>query len=129
MYSFVCVQCGTEVESREHASIGQSHPSSPCPLCGGRLVRYVAPSFGVQRSMPEHFNIALGKPISNDAQFRSELSRASDEQSERTGMDAHYVPVDIREQAALGVTDEGLDTTAKVRRDSSQVAPTRRIIV
>lgn len=128
MYSYVCGQCNTDIESQEFAKIGQAHPSRSCPLCGGILWRAASmPAF--KRPMQEHWNAAVNKPIRSDAQFRSELSRASDEQSERTGTDHKFVPIDMGDKAACGATDEGLDETRKRRHDSGEDRSTRRIIV
>lgn len=79
--------------------------------------------------MQEHWNASVNKPIRSDAQFRSELSRASDEMSERTGTDHKFVPIDMGDKSACGVTDEGLDETAKRRHDSGEERSTRKIIV
>lgn len=74
--------------------------------CPGRLARVF--SISVAKSMEEHWNPTVGKPISNMGQMRSELSRKSDEMAERLRMPVNYQPVDLREKDALGVTDEGI---------------------
>ena len=128
MYSYVCGSCNVETESREFSSIGKAHPSSSCPLCGGILWRAASmPAF--RRPMEEHFNHSVGRVIHSDAQFRSELSRASDERSELLGVDHKFVPFDVGDKEACGVTDEGLDETAKKRHDSGQSTSTKKIIV
>lgn len=59
-----------------------------------------------------HYNTAVGKVVSNDTDFRSELSRQSDEASERNQFAVSFQPIDHRESREhLGVTDEGLDST------------------
>lgn len=57
--------------------------------------------------MHEHYNPTVGKPISSMNQLKSELSRASDEQSEKTGVTHNYQPVDLRElkQQQSDITD------------------------
>ena len=128
MYDYVCGQCNATIESREFAKIGAAHPSNHCPLCEGVLWRAASmPAF--KHGMEEHFNVAVGRPIRTDAQFRSELSRKSDEISERTGTDHKFAPIDIGDKEACGVTDEGLDATAKRRQDSGLDVSTKKIIV
>lgn len=74
-------------------------------------------SFSFHRPMPDHFNASTGTYVRNERQFRDELKKMSDEATERTGIPHNYVPVDPMDKEALGVTDEGLDTTydAEVR--------------
>jgi len=68
--------------------------------------------------MPEHFNVAVGRPVSSSKQFADELKRKSEEASLRTGMDHNFVPVDVTDMKAVGATDEGLDHTRKVHHDA-----------
>lgn len=68
-------------------------------------------SFSFRRSMPEHFNNSTGQYVSNAMEFTDQLKRQSEAQSIRTGMDHNYVPVDVTEMKALGVTDDGLEET------------------
>jgi hypothetical protein len=71
-----------------------------------------------------HFNPSLGVAVNSESQYRSELARISEQQSRPgTVYDAdgnphtverplhNYQPVDIRDKAALGVTNDGLDAT------------------
>jgi hypothetical protein len=79
--------------------------------------------------MPEHFNQSTGTYISNTREFADELKRKSEEMSNRTGMTHNYQPVDVTDMKALGVTDEGLEHTHKVHRDTGITPPpTTRII-
>lgn len=70
------------------------------------------------------FNPTTGTYVRNRADLNSQLARASDEASSpQTLYDAYgeahhverppsqYVPVDLRDREALGVTSEGLDST------------------
>lgn len=125
-YSYVCEPCDAEVVLTEFQKVGHS-PSSVCPLCDGRLVRMVS-SPNIVPGWQGGFAVATNSFVNSERQFKSELSRKSDEMSERTGANHKFVPVDLREGAALGVTEEGLDATRKRRRDSGDDLPTRRII-
>jgi hypothetical protein len=50
--------------------------------------------------MHEHWNHSVGKPVSSMRQFKDDLARASERQSEVTGMEHRYVPVDMSEVKA-----------------------------
>lgn len=63
--------------------------------------------------MPEHFAHSVGKVVRGRKHFREELQRASDAATARTGVPHRFEPVDLRDREALGVTDEGLDATAR----------------
>lgn len=81
-------------------------------------------SIAVSKSFKPHFNHSVGKYVRNNAEFRSELSRASDRASERTGIDHNYKPIDAGDRP--GVTSEGLYETEKRKRDDGITQPTRR---
>jgi hypothetical protein len=66
----------------------------------------------------EHYNHSVGKPISSHRQYADELKRLSEQQTERTGIPHNYVPVDLSDTRACGVTDEGLEETARRRHDA-----------
>lgn len=80
--------------------------------------------FGFKPIIHSYYNPAVGREISSNAQFRSELARASEAASTPhveiddygnshviTKAPHNFVPVDWRDKAALGVTNEGLDST------------------
>lgn len=80
-------------------------------------------SFSFHRGMPEHFNHSAGAYVTNSHALDSELSRQSDEMSERMGFTVAYEPIDGHDPAAHGVTDQGLDATRRQEVDSGAVAP------
>lgn len=61
--------------------------------------------------MHAHFNPTTGTIISDSRQFQQELNRKAEAVEEQTGLKTTYVPVDLNDRDALGVTDEGLDAT------------------
>jgi hypothetical protein len=66
--------------------------------------------------MPEHFNYSVGQYVTNDHALKEEFKRLSEEQSARVGMDHDYEyvsPADMADMSAHGVTEEGLDDTAR----------------
>lgn len=54
-------------------------------------------SFSAPPMMHEHYNPTVGKVVSDMKQFRSDLSRASDEATAKTGIPHKYEPVDLQE--------------------------------
>jgi DNA-directed RNA polymerase subunit RPC12/RpoP len=127
VYDYLCGGCDEHFTDVTFAPIGETHPYERCPYCNSRLLRGVA-NVTLGPIMQEHFNAAVNKPISSNRQFVDELKRKSEEMSARTGMEHRFVPVDMGDQKGLGVTDEGLDATAKVRRDKGRDLPTKKII-
>lgn len=80
--------------------------------------------FSVATSFQPHFNSTLGVAVNTKSQFESELSRASEAASrpvinhlsDGTPVEVerpqhNFVPVDMHDKQAMGVTDEGLDAT------------------
>lgn len=109
LLKFKCKACGWTDDEFGDCGIGESI-EGPCPLCNsGPRQRIV--SFAFHRGMPEHYNMAVGKHVSNSRHFSDELKRKSEELTIRTGMDYDYQPVDYRDKDACGATDEGLDST------------------
>lgn len=70
--------------------------------------------------MQAHWNASTGTIVSSPKQFERELKRSSEEATERTGIPHNYVPVDVSDTTALGVTDEGLDATYDAAHDGAQ---------
>lgn len=66
--------------------------------------------------MGDHFNTTLGRPVSSQRDFNDGLREASAKASERAQREVSYSPVDLRDKAALGVNDEGLDKTRRRER-------------
>lgn len=88
LYEYRCPECSIAYTSSTRAN----QLDTACS-CGHPYLQRVW-SVNVQRPMQEHFNHAVGKPISDPKQFASELSRLSDEHSARDGMEHRYVPTD-----------------------------------
>lgn len=94
----------------------------------------------VKPSFHEGYNPTLGQYVSSRSQLNSALSRASDEASRpRYNVDnegnvhevipapVNYKPVDMRDKAALGVTNEGLDSTYDSLRRQGKDDQARRL--
>lgn len=68
-------------------------------------------SFGRVWHNPGTPHLATGKPVSSYKDLKEQLHVASEEMGERLGMPVNYEPVDLSEKEALGVTEEGMDST------------------
>lgn len=108
LYHYRCRGCGAEALVEHRAdTLGE------CAGCEGELRRVW--SVNVAPVMHEHWNTTVQKPISSMRQFETELRRASDEATARTGIEHRFAPVDPTDRKALGVTSEGMDTTNRAR--------------
>lgn len=127
-YAFQCEDCGfgESLHQDDLIPLG-AYIARCCKLCDGRMRRVA--SFNFQRPMQPHFNHTVGKPISNDRQFKDELKRKSEANYLRTGFESNLQPVDLHDAKSLGVTDEGLDSTRKRLHDTGEVMSSKRIIV
>lgn len=100
--------------------LSEALPELVCPFCGMQGSIKKKFSIAVHRPMAEHFNMATGTWESSMAGIREKFRKASDEATERTGIPHNFQPVDLRDKEALGVTDEGLDDTARRKRQTGQ---------
>jgi len=104
VYEFRCPNCGAAVT--RHWSIHDdtdrdlyNSGAVACTECShGHLRRRF--TFAPAPVMHEHWNHSVGKPVSSMRQFKDDLARASERQSEVTGMEHRYVPVDMSEVKA-----------------------------
>lgn len=97
VYPYRCESCAMPVEV-----VRSVHDIAVPPTCGacGGLTRRVFTAPSVHRgalAWEPHLNASVGRVVHTRSEFRSELSRASDEASERTGMVHDFQPIDPRE--------------------------------
>lgn len=118
MYSYKCRTCGATFDCTTRAdSIGAC-------TCGGEFRRdYSGIKF--DRVMQEHYNQTTKTAISSNRQFDNELRRQSEIRSEELGMEHRFERVDPSDKKALGVTDEGIDQSNRIRRE--QGLPTFKV--
>lgn len=120
MYEYKCPDCGQRYHSDQRGDrLRVTLPHDPltegCHTCGqthSPMVRvfgfqYIAP-------MPEHWNKTVDRPISSMKQFKDALAREGERLSTYTQVEQDLQPLDP-EQAKQGVTEEGLDSTNRVR--------------
>lgn len=110
IYEYRCRTCNTTELCREPADdIG------PCAVCDGTMKRVWSVQFAP--IMQEHFNLAVGKPISDRKQMDRELRRASELATERTGIPHNFVQIDGEEaKRAAGIDDEMQQQISEARR-------------
>jgi hypothetical protein len=78
---------------------------SECPIGHPQVKRNYSFTFGL--GVKEHWNGSVGKYVSNERHLRDELSRASDEHSEKTGTEHRYVMADVGEmRQQFGVSED-----------------------
>lgn len=116
IYAFRCRECGSYKEAL-------SRETTPCS-CGGVYRRQF--SFSVKPDMPGHFNHAVGRYVSNEAEFKDSLKKLSEKDSKTFGVDVSYAPVDYSDRQSLGVTSEGLAET-KQRRSELNMKPLKAL--
>lgn len=73
-------------------------------------MRRVYTPFSVHRGFQEHFNHSVGRFVNTERELKSELSRASEEYTARTGVPANFQPVHP-EEIKHTVNGEGLEST------------------
>lgn len=128
IYDYQCELCGHKFE--RVFSIHEYSRTTLCPMptCNHRSHIIITQFPGVTHGMVRetHYNKTVGKVVSNDTEFKSELSRQSDVASERNQFPVSFQPIDHHESKEhLGVTDEGLDSQRRQQVDSGQV-PTKQ---
>lgn len=114
-YDYRCKRCGFTDESSIRESLIWS-----CPVCydnpddlGERVFPlhrvWAAPN--MSRVWHGHWCQTTGQWITDRKQFREALHVASDEATQRLGMEHRFIEVDPSDKDSLHVTDEGLDAT------------------
>ena len=134
IYEFQCRTCGRGRES-------QSRDILPCP-CGGLYKRVF--HCNLASTFQPHFNHSVGRYVRSQQDFNEGLKAASEEASRPridpatgriTQVDHKFTPIEAGDTKALGVTDEGLETTMRDHRDkglwkeTGVSKPTNRTII
>ena len=119
LQDYKCRECGGVWTSDWVDSDDPMFRLIPCPFCYTVGIKKQF-SVSVNRPMPEHYNMATGTVESSERSIREKLKVQSDIATERTGVEHRFVPVDMRDREALGVTDEGLDATNRRLRNEGK---------
>lgn len=118
-FDYLCQTCGRGTIYEDFAGIGQPHPLHRRCVCGGvlrRSVSHVRVVKGMSWDFQPHYNDTVGAPVSSMHEFNELLKVRSMEQTENTGMEHNYQPVDPRDRAAFGITDEALESIDAANR-------------
>lgn len=118
-FDYLCQQCGRGTIHEDFSPIGQKHPQGRRCVCGGvlrRSVSHVRVVKGMSWDFQPHYNDTVGAPVSSIREFNELLHVRSNEQTEATGMQHDYQPVDPRDRAAFGITDEHVDSIEQRNR-------------
>jgi len=110
VYGYKCPECQQTYTSEQR---GDRLPVE-CHICGHSPLHRDYRGIAVHRPMLEHMNATVGKPISDMKQFKDELARKSEQLSEYTQVEQRLEVLEP-EAAKQGVTEEGLDSTNRVR--------------
>jgi putative FmdB family regulatory protein len=110
LYEYACRNCGhkdTAFEALSNLGV--------CPNCENGMLKRVW-SFNRKPGMEHHFNHATGTVVSSMTQFKDELRKKDEQYFRETGIERRSVPVDYADREQVKVTNEGLDSTNRVRR-------------
>lgn len=107
MYEYKCQFCRKMFTSVARAD------RVPCPICLRDAKRRF--SFAVQPSFQDGYTPTVGGYVSSERDLREQLKRKSDEATERNGIPHSYVPIDLRDMDACGVTPEGIAENQEMR--------------
>lgn len=110
-YEYRCANCGT---SRDTQVRGDSL-NVLCAICNETTFHRRVWSVAFKPVMQEHFNNALGGPVSDEKKFAAALRQRSDEAFLHTGIEHKFVPIDMQDAAAVGATNHGIDESNRVR--------------
>lgn len=120
IYAYQCRTCGLEADSTERGGT-----LGPCTAegCDGELKRrYMV---RMDRVVHGHFNATVNRYVSGNRDFDEQLKRESERVSMYQGTEARFERVDPSDKQALGVTDEGIDASNRIR--SQQGLPTFKV--
>lgn len=112
-YEYKCPDCGQTYTSDQRGD--RLMIAKGCHNCKQQdkpMVRVFGIS--IQPSMQEHWNKTVDQPISSMRQFKDALKERGEHLSKYTQVEQDLQPLDP-EQAKVGVTEEGLDATNRVR--------------
>ena len=122
LYEYCCPDPECRAVFYQTLPASESAATFPCPNHEDDVV-YVNRVYGFSYKppMPSHYNVSLGKYVSNAKELSDGFKKVSEIQSAKTGVDQNITPIDLRDTGALGVTSEGLESTFRHKRPSKQV--------
>jgi hypothetical protein len=120
-YTFRCNNCQEESYATYGFDVDTFALATPCdnPTCSGELQRVIC-SARFKRGLSDGYYSSVGGYARSKTDLQSQLSRKSDEVSERLGIDHNFKVADDPTPEFFGVTEEGLDSTARKKVESGQ---------
>jgi putative FmdB family regulatory protein len=106
VYEFKCKECHASTEKLSTTSVER------CDRCSGPLKRVFTCNLPSPRTgFKPHYNYTVGAYVSSWSDYCDKLQLRSEHNSEVTGIEHSYTPIEARDMTDLpGVTAEGLDT-------------------
>lgn len=109
-YAYKCEFCGNE-----DWSYMREQTLWPCPICRcegeTRPMKRTIQAPAIWKVWHGHQSLTTGKWVTSREQIPQQLSDLSDQATQRMGMEHRFIEVGASERAALGVTEEGMDST------------------
>lgn len=128
IYEFKCPSCGWRLDVEcsidqysTSAYVDRSSAERQCESCGTPTARIL--SFSAKPIMPDHFNRSAGEYVTSERSLKDSFKRQSEAATIRTGIEHNFVPIDPGDKKALGVTDDGLEATARRKRELGEPLP------
>jgi len=113
-YEYRCPWCEGE-SVYYHTFEDYDHPEY-CPHDGVLLDKVLGAYF--KTPMQGGYSPSTGSYVSSERDLADQLKVASEAASNRTGISHNFVPIDMRDRAQTGQTDDGLDAT--IRREVAE---------
>ena len=115
IYGYKCPECKQTYISHMRGD----RLDRECSVCGHSPLHRDFSGISLQRPMEEHWNATVNQPISSNKQFDEALKRETERMSVYTQVDQKLERIDP-EQAMVGVTPEGLESTNRERMKRQQ---------
>jgi hypothetical protein len=112
-----------EIDSTLRGDVLAPQPSHDKTGCNGLLKRLFI--VRTEAMTHGHFNASLNTYVSGNRDFDEKLKRESERVSLYQGTEARFERVDPTDKKALGVTDQGLEESNRIR--SKQGLPTFKV--
>ena len=109
IYAYRCRTCGAEVDSETRTSV-----LGACPNCPGELRRSYQVS--MEKIVHGHYSPTVSAYVSGNRDFDEKLKRESERISIYQGTEARFERIDPSDKSALGVTEQGIDSSNRIRR-------------
>lgn len=110
IYGYKCPECQQTYTSEERGD--RLHVN--CHVCNHSPLHRDYSGIAVKKPMQEHWNGTVNMPIRSEQQFKEQLKIRGEELSQYTQVEQRLEMLEP-EQAMAGVTEEGLDSTNRVR--------------